>query len=209
MTDTATIDLCYGSQSFKNSSSKCNVFALATQKGPRNKQRAFPSEVLEPAPNTRRHHRTGKIVPDTIPAAQDGSDANGIWYKIVLEAKEGTILLLQTSSTMNVRPYYGAALLVALRNDGPLIQVSAKLIQEPLATFNAITIFTGRGDLINPREAQQMGATLRMQYINNYFQADEQKAVFVCQTLNEGTPKPRLTTVTTADGSVKDRKSTV
>ena len=202
---TATIDLMYGSQSFRHSSSKVNVFALATTDFPANKSRCFPSDFLEPAPNAARNRR-GRVAPNVTPARRDGSEINGKWYKIALTSKDGVLLLLQTNSTYHARPYMGAGMLVVLRRDADMIRVDAILTTDASAAFDKIPVFVGRGDIIGHREAIQMGADIKQQYINNYFQRSEQAAAFDITIMETGTLRPQLTTVTVNGGEQKQMR---
>lgn len=193
-TSTTVVQVMHGHQTFRGTSSKVNVFAFNTENLPGVQSRCFPSSILS---------AIGRAT--KAPASIDNFADHGHWYTARMDHKEGTVLLLQVSNTMNGRPYSGAAVLLRLREEAPAVSVNAKLPAHRESVYNILPVFVGNADVLTVEEATDLGADMTSAYIDNYLDDEEEfEECWEVQGLNQGkTPKPTVEKVTTVTGETK------
>lgn len=184
----------HGHQTFRGTSSKINAFAFNTEKLPGVQSRTFPSSLM---------HSIGRAT--KTPASIDNFADHGHWYTARLEHKEGVVILLQVSNTMNARPYSGAGVLLRLRAEAPAISVNAELPANRESVYNVLPVFVGNADVLTVEEATALGATMTSAYIDNYLDDEEEfEECWTIQGLNQGkTPRPTVEQVKTVTGETK------
>jgi len=185
------VQIMHGHQTFKGTSSKINAFAFNTEELPGVQSRTFPSALM---------HAHGR--PQKVPASKDGFKDHGHWYTARLEHKEGTVIMVQATNTMNGRPYSGASCIVRLREDAPAISINAKLPSHRDSVYNILPAFIGNADVLTVEEAVDLGATMTDAYVENYLRdEDEFEECWEVCPLNKGnTPKPSIEMVRTVSG---------
>lgn len=188
------VQVMHGHQTFRGTSSKINVFAFNTENLPGVQSRCFPSSILS---------AIGRAT--KAPASIDNFADHGHWYTARMDHKEGAVLLLQVSNTMNGRPYSGAGVLLRLREEAPAVSVNAKLPAHRESVYNILPVFVGNADVLTVEEATDLGADMTSAYIDNYLDDEEEfEECWEVQGLNQGkTPKPTVEKVTTVTGETK------
>lgn len=188
------VQIMHGSQTFRNTSSKVNVFAFNIEKVSGVQARTFPSTLM---------HVLGR--PTKAPAARDQFADHGQWYTSRLEHEEGVILMVQATNTMEGRPYSGASCVVRLRAEAPTITVNAALPSHPNSVYNVLPSFVGNADRLTVKEAVALGCVFTAAYIDNYLSDEEEfDECWEVLGLNEGTsPKPTVEKFKTVTGETK------
>lgn len=182
---TSLIEVMFGSQTFRNGSSKVNAYCFKEDG-----MRTFPSNILK------KHGSSEKFY-----AARDNYADHGEWFKHRLVAEEGTLLMVTLSVTYNGSPYADAAVAIRLRPDAPLIQVKGSLNQDRDAAFESMVLFLGNGDVIDADEARLLGAQINQGFENRYMDPEEVEEIIEVQTVMDGkTDKPQVTKVRNRDG---------
>lgn len=188
------VQIMHGHQTFKGTSSKVNAFAFNTEELPGVQARTFPSSLMD---------SIGRAT--KAPAAIDNFADHGHWYTARLEFKEGVVLMVQVSNTMNGRPYSGASVLLRLREEAPAVTVNAKLPAHRDSVYNVLPAFVGNADVLTTSEALDLGAEMTSAYIDNYLSDEDEfdECWEVCG-LNKGTsPKPTIERVKLVTGETK------
>ncbi len=188
------VQIMHGHQTFKGTSSKVNAFAFNTEQLPGVQSRTFPSSLMD---------SIGRAT--KAPAAIDNFADHGHWYTARLEFKEGVVIMVQVSNTMNGRPYSGASVLLRLREEAPAVTVNAKLPAHKDSVYNILPAFVGNADVLTVREAVDLGAQMTGAYIDNYLSDEDEfdECWEVCG-LNQGTsPKPTIQRVKTVTGETR------
>lgn len=182
---TSIVECMYGSQTFSTTSAKISTFALL----PGDRKRTFPSRVMTEV--GRRMHA----------ASIDGHKLHGYWYTARYEHVEGMLLMIQMMSTVLRARRNNAAMLISLRESAESLLVQARISPHREAVFDTISAFVGRGDIISPAEAIELGYVLDTGYINTFFDMEEIEEVFDVSVLAAGTSdRPEVIEVSTVGG---------
>jgi len=184
------IQLIHGSQTFKNASSKVNVFVMRADG---TAKRDFPNKQMSSVKGTSTQ----------TPAALDGFADHGKWYGTRYEAKEGAILMLQASTTYHGAPYNNGCMLLALRENAPLLKVDVITPPNNNATYQRVPAFSGKADSITVEESKDYGIVMPKNFINNYFDEEELEELFDVSILTEGTRRPEMMSVRNEKGRVR------
>lgn len=181
MSDELTARLAWGSCTFRHGSTRISayVFEITDEKT----LRVFPKQVLRPE---------GR--PTYQNAAISGD--HGVWSFGSFVHQEGVMVLVQLSTTRGGSPWCDSALIVRLRADAPLIQIGGKTIIAADNNLPTVNCFQGRGDILSPKEANQFGAKLTLNYIEKFLiDRDEREAAFnIRELLPAQAAKPRIET---------------
>lgn len=177
------IRLVNGSCTFRHGSTRIVCYVIRQTQddlGRPRSVRLFPGNELQ------QHGRT------TRQDASRGGDA-GYWSTTEWEHKEGTLMILQLSTSMNGRPHKEASVLLRLRENAPLIQVSARTVTAQGNLLPTVNVFQGRADIMTPREFNLLGGKLTLQYIEKFCDTPDLEDVFRIRKLSEGfSDKPKL-----------------
>ncbi len=185
----STIQLVYGSQTFKNSSTKVHCFVAPTKEN----ARRFPDSVLDKVGTKSR-----------ASASTDGYEEHGVWYTSKLASENGVVLMLQASSTRLGASYNNGCVVLALRDDGPLLTVRVKPLPNELAVYSEVPAFVGRADILQRSDFDDYGVFLHNSYIRNHFAEDELEELFDIVMLDHGQQeRPQMVTVTTPKGETR------
>lgn len=171
--------LVFGSCTWPHGSTRINSYVVGI--GTDGKTRRM-------APRSRLHH-TGQATRQE--AGRDGG--HGYWSTLDYEPLEGAIVLVQLSTSKHGSPWCDAAVALRLREDADFVQVTAHTIVANGNLTPHINVFQGRADVLTPREANQFGACLDLNYIEAFFKQDEVEEAFSVRTLYAGTAeKPTI-----------------
>lgn len=157
MTDALKFRVAYGSCTWPHGSTRITAYVL-TKDGNGKPVRVFPHSVM---------------AEDGRPTVQNaalnvGGGSNGVWNFASFEHQEGTMLLVQLSTTKHGSPWCDAARVIRLRSEAPLIQIRGKTIIAHGNALPSVNCFHGRGDILTPREANQFGAGLTLNFIEKF-----------------------------------------
>ena len=182
---TGLVECTYGGQTFSSTSAKISTFALL----PGDRKRTFPSRVM--TENRRDMHA----------ASIDGHKLHGYWYTARYEHVEGMLLMIQVMNTVLGARRNNASMLISLRESAESLLVQAHISPHRDAVFNTISAFVGRGDILSPAEAIELGYVLDTGYINTFFDMEEIEEVFDVSVLAAGTAdRPEVIEVATGSG---------
>lgn len=177
------IRLAFGSCTFPHGSTRVNTYAFhRNQEG--QTTRVLPGVVLDKDSRAR----------GTRQEAGQGGD-HGYWSFSDYNSRDGQILMIQASTTKYGKPWSDGAVLVRLRDDAPLIQVTVHTVTARANLLPHIQVFHGRGDVLTVREANKSGAKLDLNFIERYFNHEEVEELFSVRELAEGSPKPTTKTL--------------
>lgn len=127
--------------------------------------------------------------------------SSGRFFQENVEVPEGTLLLVQFSQRYKGSGIRDGAVLVKVRQTGPLIHVGAKLMAHRLSTMGALTqALSVCGDILTPAEARALGYAITKSYENTYFAEDEVAECFNIERLSTGTAKPVIEEITKESG---------
>jgi hypothetical protein len=186
-------EIMFGEQTFSGSTAKVTVQALILQdlKDGRHTSKMFPSKVLK-----KHGHGSAEM------ASIDHDGRHGQWYRHALIAEDGVILFFTGSAYVSRRPMYDAGAIIRLRQSGPFQRVRFVLPTEPSATFQSLPMFTGRGDLLTPKELEELGYAINRGQIDTFFDEEELEEALIVEELGAAIEdKPTLMTVRQNDGS--------
>lgn len=188
-----TIHTVYGHQTFKTSSNKVNVFAIQDDNVI---NRVFPSKVLT------------KIGLSTGVCADGFDEKHGVWYSQSYRAKNDVLLMYQFTESYRGAVSGNAAVFLRLRDDAPVVMVTAKLQPNVKATYkNSILVFSGRADVFATKEeAAKEGIVFPDSFATNYMDEEEIEELVIVQKMNNGRPPPEKVKVKTKDGKEKTIK---
>ena len=182
---TSIVECAYGGQTFSGTSAKISTFALL----PGERKRTFPSKVMTEA--GRSMHA----------ASTDGHKLHGYWHTARYESVEGMLLMIQVMNTVMGARRNNAAMLISLRESAESLLVQARISPHRDAVFSTISAFVGRGDILSPAEATELGYVLDTGYINTFFDMEEIEEVFDVSVLAAGTAdRPEVIEVATGGG---------
>jgi len=181
-----TIQTMHGSQTFHHASNKVNVFLMD---GDGTSGRSFPNSKLKSIAKSR-----------TTPAAKDGYDLHGMWQTNVYEAVDAKVLMVQASTSHRGAPYNQGCVLIALREDAPLIKVTVELSPSQNALYPDLPSFVGRGDVLSTYDFDEYGIRFRESFLDNFFDEEELEELFRVERMAPGTSKPDMLTVQTPEG---------
>lgn len=186
----SVIQVLHGNQTFKNASTKVNVFVMRADG---TDKRDFPNKVIQQV----------KGAYNAAPAALDGYKDHGMWYNTRYESQDGIVLMVMVSSTYHGNPYANGCLMLHLREDAPLIKVDVNTTYNANAVHTNIPAFQGKADILTLDELEGYGIVLNRNFKNNYFDEEEVEEVFSVNTLSQGSKRPELLTVKTPEGNVR------
>lgn len=180
--------MIYGSQTFKGSSGKVNVFAML---GDGSHRKEFPDKMYK------------KVQSQRIHAGLTETDTHGMFYPTTYEGEDGGVLAIKASATRNGTPWADGMMFVCLRESAPLVKIEVTLPQHRQAAHDRLVAFSGRGDIVFKGELHEHGIVLFNNELRNYFIQEELDELFEVTTLLEGTAKPKMVTIRTPKGETK------
>jgi len=187
----SVIQLLHGNQTFKNTSTKINVFVMRADK---TDKRDFPNKHLEQVKGTY----------SAVPAALDGYKDHGTWYNTRYTPQDGRVLLIMANTTYHGSPYSNGAMLVCLREEAPLLKIDVNNNAfNANAVHQVVPTFSGNADILTLDEVEDYGIVFNHNFINNYFDEEEVDELFSISVLSRGTPRPKMLEVRTPEGSVR------
>lgn len=185
-----TINLSYGSQTFKGSSSKITTWAMRCSG---DSMRDFPDKALQAMFGTGAYGKT--------PASSNGLDTHGVWYTRAYENRDGVVLCIQASTTVSGTPYNDGAIFLHLDHNAPLLKVDVSLRPNRDAVYDNITAFVGRGYLIKREELRKnYNIQLRTSYLSRYMDEEEVDELFTVNTISTGADRPEFIQVRSSKG---------
>lgn len=161
--DAQTLEVTTGWQNMSSSSAKVEVKFMR----PGKRQTESLSSLLTP---------TRPVL--TIPADTEGTYRYGSYHTQRYRQVEGALITLQYTSSMLGRSVNQARMLVMLRDSGPLLLVRCRLPSHRFASLGTVTAFLGRGDIMSPGEAEELGYVIDDRVLSLYFDPDNVNAAF-------------------------------
>lgn len=149
-----TFRACYGSCTFRGGSTRVNGYIIHTD-GRNAGKRMFPKACMEP------HGRS------TFQEAGQGG-GHGVWTFSNFVHCDGTLVLVQASSSRGGRMNGQEALVLRLRDGAPLISVTAHTTISARNLLPHVNVFQGRADILTPKEANLLGARLNVAFIEGH-----------------------------------------
>ncbi len=139
-----------------------------------------------------------------ISAVSGTPQINGYMTRDYVTHPNGTILMLQASWKRGATPYRDGCILLRLRQEGPLLNVIAKL---PTGRNNLLgdtySVFQGYADLLSPDEALLHKVAIPSNYLNRFFDMEEIDECFEVQEVHAArVSKPAMSLVSTPQGVV-------
>lgn len=183
-----TFSMTYGNQTFKGSSGKVNIFAM---KGDGTNHKDFPDRKFKKGSSQR------------VAASTSGTEIHGMFYPTSYEGEEGSVVMIQASTTRGGKAWADARMFVCLRDTASLIAIDVNLPSHSDAALDDIRAFAGRGDIIGKKELKKHGIELYSNELSNYFDKEEIEELFTVTTLLKGSAKPKMVPVATKDGETK------
>ena len=181
MSNELTLRLAWGSCTWNHGSTRINSYVF--HRTDTKTIRAFPKQILRPE---------GR--PNYQNAATSGD--HGVWTFASYAHQEGALILVQLNTTRNGSPWCDGARIVRLRSDAPLIQIGGNTITAAGNNLPTVNCFHGRGDILTPKEANQFGAALTLNFIER-FMVDQQAladAFTIRELLPANAGKPEVET---------------
>lgn len=111
--------------------------------------------------------------------------------------------MIQATTSFRGAPYNQGITMIALRDEGPLIQVNVNLRPDRNAVYETLNAFSGRGDIIPVEEIEDYSIHFNDRFISNFFDEEELEELFVINTVAKGKPKPDMIEVATEQGGVR------
>ena len=181
MTEQLTLRLAWGSCTWTHGSTRISAYVF--QETDEGVKRLFPKQVLRPE---------GR--PNYQNAATSGD--HGVWTFASYVHQEGALVLVQLNTSRSGSPWCDAARIVRLRADAPLIQIGGKTITAAENNLPTVNCFHGRGDILTPKEANQFGAKLTLNYIEKFLvnRTEIDEAFNVRELLPANAGKPKIET---------------
>lgn len=128
--------------------------------------------------------------------------SNGGFKHERVEHKNGTILLVRGTKTLNGMPYSEAALFLRLRDTGPMYEVYGRL---PASTQNVIgdevRLICARADMMTLDDLKVAGIEVPMNFRKRFLQGEEiAEMLTAAQIQPEISKRPQLVAVATDNG---------
>ena len=161
-----------GNENFQRSSSKVQVYLMPQAEG-------LQEIALGSAARDSTHDVRRQSVQMT-PAAPGLTESFGKWMTARYEVDEGAILKVfaqRKSAEQVAGRHVNAAMLLHMRETGPLIRIVVTLTQDPRASNSAVFAFEGRADILTVVEATAAGAILNSRFLS-VFGPDNQSMLF-------------------------------
>ena len=144
--------LAHGNCTFTSGSTRVVTYALTGKRGREGRQ--FPRYVM---------NQDGRE--EMVDAGEHST--MGRWTFANFKHAEDQMLLIEVTKTRG-RKVYKSAVVVRLRRDAALIQITAKTTRSSLSSQHSVPVFRGRADVLSTREANLLGARLDLEYIEEY-----------------------------------------
>lgn len=115
---------------------------------------------------------------------------------------EGTILMVQGSTSRNGMPYNSASLFLRLRSSAAYIIIKYKMPVAPESMLgDRIISFNGRADVVTAEELRVMGIEVARGFETTYLNPEEQAELFDVEILQpEISPPPTHVRIATSQG---------
>lgn len=181
------VSLGYGKVNFEHQSASFAAFSITEPW-----LRVFPSKMAG-------SQRRGRL--QSFPATQH-PDINGTLFLDTVEAPEGSVLLMQGQYRSHALPLRDAGVFIRLREQGPMLTVSANLPQGRDSLLgSSFLLFQGRGDLLGIEELAEYKIVPPRSWVEAFMQGDEIEASFQIHELQaEIAPRPKTEVVTNLSG---------
>lgn len=115
----------------------------------------------------------------------------GWLYTDMVDIPNGTIVLCQYQVRMHGSAYCDGALFVRVRDDGPLINVSANIpANNSVLAPNTTPSFIGRGDIVSLADLAEVDIVPRSRFIEAFCNQEEIDECFEVTLVDQGTPAP-------------------
>jgi hypothetical protein len=129
---------------------------------------------------------------------------HGSMYQDYVTHQNGTIVMLQASWTRGGVRIRDGAVLLRLRREAALLNVTAMLPHSLESQIgDRMSVFEGRADLLSPDEAAMYKVGIPRRFVDNFFDLEEVEECFIVTQVSAAiADRPEVSLVATAEGVV-------